>query len=137
VLLENDAWNAHRQAWWTTITPCPGHLNSWVHFTIPSPSSKDVSGIKSVRAAIRFQTGSGATVRQFLVADGEIVRLNAENLELVHPQMAVYSRDIPNEPQVAHSLVICLQIEFNGLTPQDYIRLSWAEVAFADLEAKH
>lgn len=124
VVLENPAWNAQRQAWWTTITPSAGHLNSWFHFPIPSPCSSSDGGLRTTRASVRFQTGGGATVRQFLVADGEIVRFNGENLSLTQPRMAVHTREIPNEPQVSNSLVITLQVEFNGLTPENYIRLS-------------
>ncbi|KAB5586282.1 hypothetical protein GE09DRAFT_58918 [Coniochaeta sp. 2T2.1] len=135
VVLENPAWNAQRQAWWTTITPSVGHLNSWFHFPIPSPSSSSATTatpIRAVRAAVRFQTGSGAVVRQYLVADGEIVRYNGENLSLAQPRMGVCARDIPNAPQVSNSLVITLQVEFSGLTPENYVRLSWAEVVFEE-----
>ncbi|KAJ9148963.1 hypothetical protein NKR23_g4734 [Pleurostoma richardsiae] len=141
VVLENRAWNAQRQAWWTTITPSAGHLNSWFHFPIPSPSSSPSSsqegedgGLRATSASVRFQTGSGATVRQYLVADGEIVRFNGENLSLAQPKMAVCTRDIPGEPQVSNSLVITFQVEFSGITPENYIRLSWAEVSFAEAE---
>jgi hypothetical protein len=134
VVLENPAWNTQRQAWWTTITPCAGHLNSWFHFPIPSPCSGSDSRIKATQASVRFQTGSGATVRQFLVADGEIVRYNGENLDLTQPRMSICTRNIPNQPQVSNSLVITLQVEFSGLTPENYIRLSWAEVTFAEVE---
>ena len=135
VHLENPAWNANRQAWWSTITPSAGHLNSWFHFPIPSPSTgdHDGNGTKVLRASVRFQTGSGATVRQFLVADGEIVRFNGENLDVTQPQMAVYTREVPNQPQVSHALVITMQVEFKGVTAENYIRLSWAEVEFADI----
>ena len=131
VVLENPAWNAQRQAWWTTITPSVGHLNSWFHFPIPSPASSVVP-TRAVRAGVRFQTGSGAVVRQYLVADGEIVRYNGENLDLTQPRMGVCARDIPNTPHVSNSLVITLQVEFSGLTPENYVRLSWAEVVFRE-----
>jgi len=119
VVLENPAWNAQRQAWWTTITPSAGHLNSWFHLPIPSPATSDTP-VHAVRAA----------VRQYLVADGEIVRYNGENLSLTQPRMAICARDVPNRPIVANSFVITLQVEFSGLTPENYIRLSWAEVVF-------
>jgi hypothetical protein len=67
-------------------------------------------------------------VRQFLVADGEIVRFNGEGLNVTLPRMGVYAREIPGAPRVANALVITLQVEFSGLTPENYVRLSWAEV---------
>ncbi|KAM7218471.1 hypothetical protein V8F06_006075 [Rhypophila decipiens] len=129
VVLENPAWHAQRQAWWTTITPSAGHLNSWFHLPVPSPATSETP-MRAVRAAVRFQTGSGAVVRQYLVADGEIVRYNGENLSLTQPRMGVCVREVPGHPTVANAFVITLQVEFSGLTPENYIRLSWAEVVF-------
>jgi hypothetical protein len=67
-------------------------------------------------------------------ANGEIVCFNGENLCFTQPRIAVYVRDTPNALHVSNSLVIILQVEFNGLTPENYVRLSWAKVTFEEAE---
>jgi len=79
-------------------------------------------------AQVRFQTGSGARVRQFLTTDGENVLLEVVGLNLRHAQLSVAGRDIPNSPQVRNSPVVTLRVQVSETDWNDWIRLGWAAV---------
>ncbi|PVH68304.1 hypothetical protein DL98DRAFT_441462, partial [Cadophora sp. DSE1049] len=94
-----------------------------VHFLIATPFTINRDNIKASFATVRFQTSSGATVREITVFDGRVERARTATA-ITYPEMTNHVLDIEGNPEVDNSIVVSLRVRFTRTSGNNYIRFS-------------
>jgi hypothetical protein len=105
--------------------------NTWVHFSIPTPTVINGNRIRANAALVSFRTRPKATVHEVIVYDGE--KRIAEHMDINFQGEHLDARfEVPGSPEVNQGINITVGVLFGDNAPD--VRAMQVEIVGAGVE---